>query len=60
MCATSMFCDYVFVTKGEKCDNRLLWLVIGDIEIFAYDNHHLKYHGYCKYRNTSKLVVTVR
>ena len=34
-------------------------LVMGDIEIFAYDDSHLKYHGYCKYHDTSKLVVTV-
>ena len=34
-------------------------LVMGDIEILSNNNHHLKYHGYCKYRGISKLVVTV-
>ena len=34
-------------------------LVMGDIEIFAYDDRHLKFHGYCKYHNTSKIIVTV-
>jgi len=29
---------------------------MGNIEIFAYGNDHLKYHSYCKYHNTSKLV----
>ena len=26
-----------------------------DIEIFAYDKCHLKYHGYFKYHDASKL-----
>ena len=30
-------------------------LVMGDIEVFAYSNHYLKYHGYSKYHNTNKL-----
>ena len=38
-----------------------IWpLVMGDIEIFIYDNCHLKYHNYCKYHDISKLVVTVQ
>ena len=36
-----------------------LCIVMGDIESFAYGNRHLKYHGYCKYHDTSKLEVAV-
>ena len=33
---------------------------MGNIEIFIYNNCHLKYHNYCKYHDISKLVVTVQ
>ena len=33
---------------------------MGDIENFHLHNCHLKYHGYCKYHDISKLVVTVQ
>ena len=50
-------------TLGHLLRN-LAWnvytLVMGDIEIFTYDNCHLKYHGYCKYHDISTLVVTVQ
>ena len=29
------------------------------MKFFAYDIRHLKYHGYCKYHDTSKTVVFV-
>ena len=31
-----------------------------DIENLIDDNSHLKYHGYCKYHDISKLPVTVQ
>ena len=34
-------------------------LVMGDIEKLGYNNLYLKFHGYCKYRDISKLVVRV-
>ena len=39
-----------------RSHNKLV--VMGDIEKFACDNHHLKCHGYFKYHDISKLVVT--
>ena len=32
-----------------ELDNQYYALGMGDIEIYTYDNCHLKYHGYCKY-----------
>ena len=43
--------------RGGVCECVCV-LVMGDIKILVYDNHHLKYHGYCKYHDTSKLVIT--
>ena len=54
-CDSSNHSTFRFVLL--RCD--IITVVMGDIEIFAYDNHHLKYHGYCKYHDTSKIVVTV-
>ena len=40
-------------------DNIVLPISDGNMKIFI-NNCHLKYHGYCKYHNISKLVVTVK
>ena len=31
--------------------SKMLITGMGDIEIYIYDNGHLKYHGYCKYHD---------
>ena len=32
---------------------------MGNIDNFVYDNRRLRYHNYCKYHDTIKLVVTI-
>ena len=47
--------QFMSITEGTA----LLCLVMGNTENSVCDNHNLKYHDYCKYHDTSILVLTV-